>query len=294
MNFLLGTHQPQWLADPRFAEVPLFVSRRRLAGRRKLPRSTGSFVLDSGGFSELQLHGCWTLDARAYVAEVRRYRDEIGGMLWAAPQDWMCEPIVIAGGKGFKGTGLSVEEHQRRTVQNFLELRSLAPDLPFVPVLQGWSVFDYWRCEDLYNRAGVDLTKEPLVGVGSVCRRQGTAEATRIMMSLAGSVERHGGCPPSSPPRRRLRLHGFGFKVLGLRACAASLASADSMAWSFAARHEPPMPGHDGPGEGRVTGHINCANCAAYALRWRVDLLDGLTEHAGPGPLFTAPRSKAS
>ena len=68
------------------------------------------------------------------MAAVRRYRDEIGGLEWAAPMDWMCEPFMLA------KTGLTVAEHQARTVANYLELRSLAPELPFVPVLQGWSL----------------------------------------------------------------------------------------------------------------------------------------------------------
>ncbi len=49
----------------------------------------------------------------------------------------MCEPIVIHGGQAgpirFAGTGLTVAEHQRRTVTNYAQLRDLAPDLPFVP-----------------------------------------------------------------------------------------------------------------------------------------------------------------
>jgi hypothetical protein len=45
----------------------------------------------------------------------------------------MCEPFMLA------KTGLTVAEHQVRAVTNYLELRGLAPDLPFVPLLQGWS-----------------------------------------------------------------------------------------------------------------------------------------------------------
>jgi len=29
--FLLGTHEARWLAEPRFANVPLFIARQRLA-----------------------------------------------------------------------------------------------------------------------------------------------------------------------------------------------------------------------------------------------------------------------
>jgi hypothetical protein len=164
----------------------------------------------------------------------------------------MCEETML------KKTGLTVGDHQRRTVANFLELRSLAPDLPFVPVLQGWTLADYWRCADRYVKAGVDLSKERIVGVGTLCRRQASGLAVRVVRSLAADG---------------LRLHGFGFKVLGLRQVKEVLASADSMAWSFHARRRPPLEGHDKPGRDRPRGHINCANCADYALQWREELL---------------------
>lgn len=260
-TFFLGTHKPGWLADPRFATVPLFVSRRSLTGRRSFPRAVGSWALDSGGFTELSLHGRWTLSAREYVAEVRRFRDEVGGLAWAAPQDWMCEPAMLA------KTGLSVDEHQRRSVANFLELRELAPELPIVPVLQGWNVVEYWRCADLYQAAGVDLRRLPLVGVGTVCRRQGTGAASTILRTLASDGT---------------RLHGFGFKVHGIRASLRDLTSADSLAWSVHARRRPPLEGHDRPGPGRPKGHGNCANCPEYALAWREELLAGVERDAGP------------
>lgn len=230
----MGTHMPHWLAT---VNVPLFVSHRRLAGRRTLPRARVGWALDSGGFTELSMFGEWRTTPEEYVAAVRRYRDEIGGLEWAAPQDWMCEPFML------DKTGLTVGEHQRRTVENYLELRSLAPDLPFVPVLQGWAVGDYLRHADAYERAGVDLPTEPTVGVGSVCRRQATSEIEDLMLRL-----------------RPLRLHGFGVKTEGLSRYAYLLASADSLAWSYTARNRPPLPG---------CTHKSCANCLRFALRWR-------------------------
>jgi hypothetical protein len=245
VTFFLGTHQVDWLAH---AGVPLFVSRSRLVGRRSFPRAVAPWALDSGGFTELSLHGRWRTAARAYVDDVRRFRDEIGSLAWCAPQDWMCEPGVIA------RTGLSVDEHQRRTLENYLELRSLAPELPFVPVLQGWSIADYWRHQEAYARAGVDLAALPLVGVGTVCRRQGTATASAIFTVLAADG---------------LRLHGFGLKTLGLRSFAGSLVSADSLAWSLDARKSRPLDGHT---------HSSCANCLPYAMEWRDALLDRLPD----------------
>ncbi|MFJ6729632.1 hypothetical protein ACIQPQ_32515 [Streptomyces sp. NPDC091281] len=243
MRFFLGTHQPGWLAT---ANVPLFVSYRRLAHRRILPRAAAPWALDSGGFTELSMHGTWHTPAPVYLAAVRRFRDEIGRMEWAAPMDWMCEPWITG------LTGLSVAEHQRRTIDNFLSLRHAAPDLPIVPVLQGWELSDYHRCADDYEKAGVDLAGEPVVGLGSVCRRQATGQAATIVTTLA---------------ERGLNLHGFGFKTLGLRSCGHALTSADSLAWSYDARRKPPMPGHT---------HKNCANCLDYALNWRRRALSSL------------------
>lgn len=252
--FLLGTHQPGWLAR---TATPLFVSDVRLRTYRKLPVAGGQWASDSGGFSELQRHGRWTVTPAEYVARLRRYRDEIGNLVWAAAQDWMCEPIIlrggVAGGLRFAGTGLTVTEHQARTVANFVQLRELAPELPIVPIVQGWTVSDYLRCIDLYATAGVDLATAPLVGVGSVCRRQGTTDAGQILAALHDAGLH--------------RLHGFGFKILGLDAYGHLLTSADSMAWSVEARRRGrPLPG--------CVQHENCANCLRYALAWRTRLLD--------------------
>ena len=239
--FYLGTHHPDWLGR---AAVPLFVSRNRLAGRRSFPRATARWALDSGGFTQLSLHGRWTISAAQYAREARLYSQEIGRLDFAAPQDWMCEPWIL------QKTGLSVHEHQRRTVSNFLELQDLAPDLPWIPVLQGWAVHDYWRHADMYGAAGVDLKDRPLVGVGTVCRRQATAPVGRILASLATTYG--------------LRLHAFGFKTQGLRSFSNYLVSADSMAWSMAARRtKVSLPG---------CHHACCSNCLRFAMLWRNEL----------------------
>jgi hypothetical protein len=262
VRFFLGTHMAGWLTE---TTAPLFVSDRRLRQYKALPQARGMWALDSGGFTELQKYGSWDQgpSPAEYAARVRRYRDVIGGLVWAAPQDWMCEPIIINGGTAgpirFAGTGLSVIEHQRRTVANFLELRDIAPDLPFIPVLQGFTQAEYLDCVTQYHDAGVDLAAEPTVGIGSVCRRQGTTEAAEIIAALKERVP-------------GIRLHGFGIKISGLGAYGALLASSDSMAWSYDARRSPRLP--------HCTGHKNCANCPRFAFRWRERVLASLARHA--------------
>jgi hypothetical protein len=263
--FYLGTHMPNWLDhDAIPADVPLFISHRRLAGRKTLPKARGRWALDSGGFTELKMYGDWDrVPPATYVAEVRRYDDEIGGLDWAAPQDWMCEPVVISGGtflgQRFVGTHLTVAEHQRRTVDNFVQLSELWGNddtNPFMPVLQGFARDDYLRCWELYDTAGITLTDYPVIGLGSVCRRQAEDEIGDIVGSLQTTDS-------------RLPLHGFGVKLRGLEKYGHLLGTADSLAWSFDARRAKPLDG--------CATHINCANCPIYALQWRDKALTALT-----------------
>lgn len=274
-EFLLGTHMKNWLWEPdsRFRGITFFVSYNRLDQRvSPFPPSLYDCCFDSGGFTALKKHGRWTVPPAEYVTNVRRWRDELGHdrVIWIAPQDWMCEPWVIFGKNQhlkpthrdyFHGTRTArgvgsddpeqdldsaVRIHQRFTVDNYLELRSLAPDLPIIPVLQGWELHHYEECAAMYAAAGVDLHAAPVVGLGSVCRRQATDEIKDIVNHFAA---------------QGLRLHGFGVKTLGLASYAAGLVSADSLAWSDDARRSKKgaLPDHT---------HKNCANCRDWALDW--------------------------
>lgn len=271
-RYYLGAHRPGWVSSAEMHNVPLFLSHRQMEAvsrRPTLERARTRWCLDSGGFKELETHGRWTIRARDDARAVERFQNETGGLEWAAVQDWMCEPDIL------KKTGLSVAEHQRRTVDSLLELRALAPSVPWVPVLQGWAVGDHLEHVELYERAGVDLFAEPVVGVGSVCRRSDTARAQMMIAELADL-----GLP----------LHAFGFKISALLAEVmvrrpfgvelpeaqfmplwSVLASADSMAWSFAARMQPALPGCD---------HKSCQNCPRFAREWRVELLQRAAEAA--------------
>jgi hypothetical protein len=263
-DFYLGAHHADWLEK---TDIPLFVSRRVLVKRKRRPRALGRWARDSGGFTQLQLFGSWDdVPAPLFVQEARVDCEEVGKPDFIAPRDWMCEPIVIAGGKvngvRFVGTRLSVRTHQINTVNDLLELRTLAPDLPIIPVLQGWTLDEYLRCWDYYDMAGIVLEREPIVGIGSVCRRQATKEAAAIFERLA--IEGLMG-----------RMHGFGVKRAGLPAVAGYLRSADTQAGSFGARKRGELlPGHDKPGPGRLKGHKNCANCLEYLVREHQKTID--------------------
>jgi hypothetical protein len=208
MRFYLTTHKRHWL---RWTDVPLFLKSEHWDRAIKWDEARGPYAIDSGGFMDLKDNGTWTRPPRHYVQDLRRIWEHVGPYDWAAPQDWMCEKAIIEGGwfggQYFVGTHLSVEEHQRRTVANFLELRSLAPDLRIAPVVQGDSVPAYERCLGLYDKAGVNLQAEPVVGLGSVCRLQSTRQGAAIVTCTASASRpsawnASATCwPPQTPPR---------------------------------------------------------------------------------------------
>jgi len=235
----LGVNTVAWLARPDLADIPKCISRNRLAAYRgrRLPRTLAPLLLDSGGFTELKTHGRWRQTAADYLVEVRAILAELGPdrVVAIAPQDWMCEDEVINGGRTKDGVFVGtrqlldpqhrltldemVHEHQRLTTDNFVQLRLLAPDLPIFPVLQGKTKGQYIRHTGMYLAAGVGFNDEPVVGLGSVCRRQGTQEVAEIVRALAG-----------------IRLHGFGVGLEGLSRYGHLLVSVDSNAWSYHGR----------------------------------------------------------
>jgi hypothetical protein len=240
MKFYLGTHMPSWLYK---YDTPFFVSHRRLKDRKRLKPAKGEWCLDSGGFTELSMYGRWETSTDDYIAAVRRYNDNIGGLQWAAPQDAMCEPWILEKSKAWLGG--TVLAHQRWTIDNYLTLRHKADDLPFVPVLQGWELDDYLRMVDMYDKAGIDLTAAKTVGIGSVCRRQATSEIAAIISRLYAFD---------------LKMHGFGVKAKGIDQYGWMLHSADSMAWCYRGQYSRPCP---------IYGHATCSNCHHFAMEWR-------------------------
>jgi hypothetical protein len=211
-----------------------------------------AWALDSGGYSEIRQHGRWTLEPAAFVDQVRAIADRVGLMAWAAPQDWMVEPDALA------ATGLTVEDHQARTVDNYAQVVDAAPEIPWIPVLQGWTVAQYVACLERYRAAGVDLERADLVGVGTLCRRDAAHDVARIVLELADAG---------------LTLHGFGVKADALALVGPWLASADSLAWSFTGRDTRPCP---------HTGAASCSNCLPHALAWRARTLARIATHYQP------------
>lgn len=213
MNFYVGCHQP---SDARHFDRA-FISIKRIEDRRS-PFAVKHWVMDSGAFSEISDHGCFLRTVDQYAAQARRWIGN-GHLDAVVAQDYMCEPFIVA------KTGLDVPTHQRLTIERYDELLAHGLPVHVMPVLQGFRAGEYLDHLDAY---GERLTPGMWVGVGSVCKRQGKPAN---VVAVLGAIKRQ---------RPDLRLHGFGVKSTSLAHPGVRhlLHSADSMAWSYAARKQ--------------------------------------------------------
>ena len=243
MRFFVGLHHPY--EAHHFQQC--FISINALK-RRKRDFGANTWILDSGAFTTLLQHGEYPDPPHVYAAHIRRWK-QCGTLLAAVTQDYMCEPFVLA------RTGRDLATHQRLTVERYDALLACAPGVYLMPVLQGYAPSDYVAHIAQY---GERLTAQMWVGVGSVCKRNRNPMYVLEVLSAIRAV------------RPDLRLHGFGIKLTALRNSAVHdyLYSADSMAWSFAAR----MAGRN-------------SNSRTEAQRF-VDTIEAIEPHATQLPLL--------
>lgn len=239
-EFYVGSGSLSWLAT---AGVPLFFAYPAVMKARKVPEALAPWALDSGGFNELVKNGGWSFTEEEYVEGVRHLQTA-GLLTFVCPMDWPCGPPALA------ATGKSVREHQELTVENWLRLAELAPDLPWAPVVQGWDLPDYHAHVEMYFDAGVNLSKFARVTVGSVAARQGDPVAGAVFRTLHAE---HG-----------LVMHGLGVKGAGLALYSEHLASADSRAWTLEARFKRERLCDDPDAT-----HSTCSSCQRWAVMWR-------------------------
>jgi hypothetical protein len=214
VNFYVGLHIPSQAVH--FSRA--FISVNVVRGRRK-PVPSDEWIMDSGAFRELEQFGHYRHSPEVYATEINRLAAINSGLAAAVSQDWMCEAHIL------EKTGQSLSDHQRLTIERYDSLLPLVHGPYLMPVLQGYLLQSYLDHIDQYQDR---LETGMYVGVGSVCKRNSNM---REIEAILCAIKRK---------RPDLRLHGFGLKITALysgvvRDC---LHSADSMAWSFAARRE--------------------------------------------------------
>lgn len=214
MQFFTGLHQP---SDAKHFDAA-FVSVKRLA-KRKSGFAVGDWIMDSGAFTTILTHGGYPDSVEVYAAQIKRWSKN-GNLLAAVAQDYMCEAHML------KITGMTIEQHQQLTIERYDALMKCEVGGVYIlPVLQGYSPADYVRHIEMY---GDRLKHGAWVGVGSVCKRNGDPRAIEAVLMAIKAV------------RPDLLLHGFGLKSTALSSWIVRelLHTADSMAWSFAARKQ--------------------------------------------------------
>lgn len=214
MRFFVGLHQP---SDAKHLPSA-FVSVNRLR-KRKGAFAVGDWIMDSGAFTTILTHGDYPDPPAVYAEQIKRWARN-GNLLAAVAQDYMCEAHML------KITGKTIPEHQRLTIERYDALIACDTGGVYImPVLQGYSPQDYVAHIRMY---GDRLKPGMWVGVGSVCKRNGDPAAIEAVLM---AIKRE---------RPDLRLHGFGVKTTALASglVRALLFTADSMAWSLAARRE--------------------------------------------------------
>jgi hypothetical protein len=215
MMFFVGLHQP---GDAKHFDRA-FISVNRLRTRQK-PVAAGEWIMDSGAFTEISTHGRYRSTVEDYAAVINRWACmAASGMIAAVSQDYMCEPFIL------EKTGLTVEDHQRLTIERYDTLLPLVTGTYLMPVLQGYAPADYVRHLEMY---GDRLAHSAWVGVGSICKRNADKHSIEAVLT---AIKRR---------RPDLRLHGFGLKITSLSSGVVRdlLYTADSMAWSFSARRQ--------------------------------------------------------
>lgn len=222
IKFYVGLHQPG--NAQHFELACISINRLR---RRKKQVPCGDVLVDSGAFTELSKHGSYRHSVEQYAAELYRlYSTGVVQIAAAVAQDYMCEPFILA------KTGMTIADHQRLTIDRYDALlaelgRLFDGKVPFhvMPVLQGFAPQDYANHVRMY---GERLKPGMWVGVGSVCKRQGDPRSIIAVLQAIAAI------------RPDLALHGFGVKKTSLMHSGVLelLSTADSMAWSYAARKQ--------------------------------------------------------
>lgn len=174
MLFFTGMHHPH-----QAHRVPrAFISAHALK-RRKSGFPAHEWVLDSGAFRTIELHGGYPDPVETYAALIRRFAGN-SKLLAAVAQDYMCEPFMLA------KTGMTIRDHQRLTIERYdALLRCDTAGVCIMPVLQGYAPETYAEHARAY---GVRLAPGMWVGVGSVCKRNADPAAIEAVLDRKSVV----------------------------------------------------------------------------------------------------------
>jgi hypothetical protein len=170
-------------------------------------------AIDSGGFTAARKWGRYPWTHQQYIDWIRAESRDVP-LDWCAVMDYACERDVD------RGIYATNRDRIKATIRNDRALRALAPDLPWLSVLQGNTLEE--SALDLALRRRIGLLF-PYMGIGSICRRVGS-EAAAVLAWYGPRL-----------PATRYHAFGLDIRTFDARDAAYFLcASWDSYSWTWA------------------------------------------------------------
>lgn len=136
--------------------------RKRFKIRRPPADHITSIAIDSGGFTAAQKWGKYPWTPQQYTDFIRETARDVT-LDFCAVMDYACEREVN------RITYHTNRQRIKATIRNETALKALAPDLPWLPVLQGNTIEE--RSIDINLRAKIGLLPTTFAGIGSICGR---------------------------------------------------------------------------------------------------------------------------
>jgi hypothetical protein len=187
-------------------------TRKKFTNPNFLPRTTKRIFIDSGGFTFLTK---W----EKYPFTIDEFIDFLGILQEKQPieqvaiLDYPCEPDVN------RSEYKTNFDRIRATVENAVVCFDKAPEINWIPVIQGYYLHEYLDCLSLYEERGIKSEKW---AIGSVCQRRDIAGPRKIITRLKKTMSNK-------------KLHAFGISIRLLKDLQIwnSLFSSDSASWQL-------------------------------------------------------------
>lgn len=186
--------------------------KRKVFMKWKFAPTVKRVFLDSGGFTFFKRWAEYPFSIETYVEFANQVRNN-HSLEVVAILDYPCEENTVRSER--LGSNLQRIE---ATVENAVGCYEADSSLPWIPVIQGYTLPEYLHCWDLYRERGI---KADYWAIGSVCARKKVGGIRNILTSLKRETQKE--------------LHAFGLALIFIRDPQIwySLFSSDSRAWSF-------------------------------------------------------------
>jgi hypothetical protein len=203
---------PQGITIMLVAAAHWDATRRRFRLRRPPADWVTALAIDSGGFTAHRRWGEYPWSPVQYADFIAAVSRDIP-LAWCAVMDYACEPGVD------RRTWRTNTARIEATIVNDAACRAVAPDLPWLSVLQGDTLAE--RDYDLAQRQACSLVPATRAGMGSICGRP-FPHARRVLDWYRTHL-----------PGVRFHVFGMDCRVLDGGHYTDIVASWDSYAWNW-------------------------------------------------------------